>query len=78
MIRSDRAVKKCLAEGKQDLIYCRPWSGREGGSCRGEDSSAFPWWQLGAACRLSSSLSSPSRTAAPLLKRSFVLWYGVT
>lgn len=32
MIRSDRAVTKCLAEGKQDSIYCHPWSeGEEGG-----------------------------------------------
>lgn len=78
MIRSDRAVKKCLAERKQDLIYCRPWSRGEGGSCRGEGSGAFLWWQLGAAHRSASSLSSPSRAAAPVLKSSYSLWHTIT
>lgn len=60
MIRSDRAVKKCLAERKQDSIYCRPWSKGEGGGCRGEESGAFLMWRLGAVCRSASSPSSPS------------------
>lgn len=46
MIRSDRAVKKCLAERKQDSAYCRPWREGEGSGWRGEDGSVFLWWWL--------------------------------
>lgn len=49
MIRSDRAVTKCLAEGKQDSIYCRPWSKGEEGGYESKDSNAFPQWWLGAS-----------------------------
>lgn len=66
MIRSDRAVTKCLAEGKQDSIYCRPWSKGEEGGYESKDSSAFPQWWLGAVCRSASSLfSSSSSWATP-------------